>query len=1042
MNDWENPAVFQTNTLKPHCNLLPYSSKERALSGEKKDCSWFKSLNGIWDFKLVENPVLVPDNFETVEDNFWEKIKVPGNWQTQGFGKPHYTNVIFPFPADPPHVPSDNPTGIYHKNFHISEEWLTRELTLHFSGVDSAYYVWINGQKVGYSQGSRLPAEFNISEYITKGENSILVQVMKWSDGSYMEDQDMWWLSGIFRDVYIYARSPVEVYDLEIKPDLDENYRDGLLEIELDIQNNTAESREFRIDLQLIDQQGTPAADKQGQKVKKEEKVLAGGKKETAEFSMAYENPDKWTAETPNLYRLLVEIKDQQENLIEAKSTTVGFRTVEIKGGQLLVNGKEIMIKGVNRHDIHPETGRAVSLKDMKKDIMLMKEHNINAVRTSHYPNDSRFYELCDYYGLYVMDEVDIETHGFTAVNDISRISDDPVWEEAYLNRMQRMVARDKNHPSIIIWSLGNESGFGCNHEAMAAWTREEDPTRPIHYEGDREMKVADIFGPMDPAVEEVINFGEGRKFNWGAGFEPEEYQDKPLILCEYAHAMGNGPGELKDYWAAFYKYDNIQGGFVWDFIDQGLLQKGETGAYHFAYGGDFGDKPHDKNFNINGLVFPDRTPSPGLIEYKKVLEPVKVTAEDLNKGEIKIKNRYDFIDLSHLAGSWKLLKEGTIIQSGSIKLPEIDPEEQRVISIPVQKPVRKTGNAEYWLEISFVLAQDTSWGQRGDEVAWSQLEMPYSQVKLPEITSSASQLPLQIAENSRDITISDGDFSITVDRVQGTINEFVAQGQHLWHKGPRLNFWRAPIDNDDSVHEGRSLKDRWQQLGFDNLQHRIDKIEFMDKGKEEISFKVSSRVAPPVLDSGFNCEYLYTVYSGGLIRLIVSGEPEGEFPDLPRIGLNMVIPLEFNNINWYGLGPGEAYVDTKEAQRVGDFSRKVEDLHTPYVYPQENGNRTEVRRVSLTDSADRGLFISRCSAEELFNFSAHRYSIEDLCEADHDDELPLRNEIYFNLDHRHHSIGSSSCGPRRLEKYRLKPDSFKFSVLFAPFSQKEGSGL
>ncbi|MFW5985766.1 MAG: glycoside hydrolase family 2 TIM barrel-domain containing protein [Halanaerobiales bacterium] len=572
-------------------------------------------LNGVWKFTLVDNPVLVPEGFYRKEFDAgdWGNIKIPSNWQIEGYGHPHYTNIQYPFPVDPPRVPTENPTGLYRREFYIDEKWEDRKVYIHFEGVDSAFYVWVNGQQVGYSQGSRLPAEFEISEYVHNGQNTIAVQVMKWSDGSYMEDQDMWWLSGIFRDVYLYATPELQLFDYFIKTELDDRYNDALLQVEAVLKNHTGRQQNGSLEVKLYDtDMKSVFHERMDQKID-----LNSGQEQVINLERKVKSPIKWTAETPNLYTLLLILKDEHNNNITVERCRVGFRSVEIKKGRLLVNGVPVMIKGVNHHDIHPDLGRALSYEAMTEDILLMKRHNINAVHTSHYPNDCRFYDLCDYYGIYVIDENDIETHGFGIAGDKNRISDDPQWETAYIDRLKRMIERDKNHPSVIIWSLGNESGFGCNHKAMAEWLRNRD-NRPVHYERDYRYEVNDFISAMYASIEEMIKLGRGESLELkGVELEYNDYKDKPVILCEYAHAMGNGPGQLKDYWEAFYKYEQLQGGFIWDFIDQGLREIDEDGRQWFAYGGDYGDRPHDAQFNINGLAFPDRTPSPGLIEYK-----------------------------------------------------------------------------------------------------------------------------------------------------------------------------------------------------------------------------------------------------------------------------------------------------------------------------------------------------------------------------------------------------------------------------------------
>jgi len=647
MNDWENHQLPHKNRLPERAYFFPYDNVDAAMTGERAMSSWFKLLNGNWKFNFSPSPAEAPADFyaEGYDTSNWDDIHVPWSWQCHGYDYPHYTNVIYPFPTDPPRVPSENPTGSYRRNFSISENWNGKRIILHFEGVDSAFYVWVNGKEVGFSKGSRIPAEFDITDYVRTGENSLAVRVFRWSDGSYVEDQDMWWLSGIMRDVYLVAFPAAHIYDYFVRTELDDTYTDAVLKVDAKVSNASGNQKPYSVDMELFDDQGRRIVDGATAQA-----APAAGETENVQLSAPVEKPRKWSAEDPYLYTLALTLKDSSGAVIQANSSKIGFRRIEIKQRNFLVNGVAIKLKGANRHDHHPDTGKAVSLDAMKQDVLMMKRHNLNAVRTSHYPNDARFYDLCDYYGLYVIDECDLECHGFGSVGDISRISNDPEWEEAYVDRMRRMVQRDKNHPSIIMWSLGNEAGFGCNHEAMARYARSVDPTRLIHYEGDRETKVADVYSVMYPTIEALEK--EGKKKDPG---DPAHKDGKPYMCCEYAHAMGNGPGNLKEYWETFYKYPRLQGGCVWDWIDQGLRKRTADGKSYFAYGGDFGDYPNDRQFVINGLIFPDRTPSPGLIEYKKVLEPVYTHAVDLNAGKIRVTNKYDFISLDRFNMNWQI---------------------------------------------------------------------------------------------------------------------------------------------------------------------------------------------------------------------------------------------------------------------------------------------------------------------------------------------------------------------------------------------------
>lgn len=1022
MNNWENPELVHKNRLDAHVNLLPYQDEMSAIEGGRGLSPWFNLLNGVWKFKLIDSPLKTTNGFFRKEyaDEEWDEIKVPSNWQLEGYDYPHYTNVNYPFPVDPPRVPTENPTGLYRRDFFLPKTWEDREIIIHFEGVDSAFYLWINGNKVGFSKGSRVPAEFDIKDYVKPGLNQITVEVFKWSDGSYLEDQDMWWLSGIFRDIYLYSVPHQYIYDYKVETILDNQYSAAELKIELLLKNCEDEDIEgFELEYKLLDRELKNVLNNTTSV------SIEGNNQIELNIKEDISSSHKWSAEDPYLYTLLLILKDSEKNILGIERCQIGFRSVEIKNGKLLVNGTPIMIKGVNRHDTHPDLGRSVSLDSMEKDIILMKKHNINAVRTSHYPNDPRFYDLCDYYGIYVLDEADIETHGFEPAGNLHQLSDDPVWEESYLDRGKRMVERDKNHPSVIIWSLGNESGFGSNHKSMAKWIKATD-NRPIHYENDYNFEVSDFVSAMYASIDQVIKLGRGENLELkGVDLKLEDYQDKPVILCEYAHAMGNGPGELKDYWDAFYKYDRLQGGFVWDYIDQGIRKVDESGNEYFAYGGDFGDQPNDANFNINGLVFPDRTPSPGLIEYKKILEPVLVEDEDLENKKVKITNCYDFIMLDHLNLSWNVRMDGRVIQGGMLELSAINPGDSKVIELPFELPEMSIPGADYQLNLSFSLNNDTNWEKQGYEVAWAQFELPCEVPVKKAVLNSSSKLDYK--ENEQLIEVEGMDFEIRFDKIFGKIVSWKYQGLSLINQGLILNFWRAPIDNDIAAY----LED-WKKAGLNDLRQKVDSVDCIKDG-EKILIRVKARIAPPILSNGFECVYNYNIYNTGDIVLEVKGKPVGELPNLPRIGLEFTIDNNFDQFSWYGRGQGESYVDSKEANRVGLYQNNVDELSTPYVYPQENGNRTDVRWLSFTDLRGMGIFVS---SSQLFNFTAHRYSTEDLEKARHQNELIKRDEITVNLDYKHQGIGSASCGPVGLDKYRLDAENFRFSFRLRPFSK------
>ncbi len=1025
--DWENHKVQQRRRLPARAFFISYPDEAAAREGGRS--IRHLSLNGVWKFHYSQAPQEAPDGFhrETCDVSGWDDLPVPSSWQLKGYGRPHYTNVDYPFPADPPRVPAENPTGCYVRKFHLAQK-PDGAAYLRFEGADSAFHIWVNGKEAGFSKGSRLPSEFDVSRLLKKGENTLAARVYQWSDGSYLEDQDMWWLSGIFREVSLIQPPPAHLWDVQVLTDLDDKYRDARLRVRAVWRTAGEKAVEgCRASLALEDASGRRVI----RAVTKALKVSPQGEA-VLDFNVKVENPEKWSAENPRLYTAWLTLKKGKET-IEAVPLRAGFRSVELKKGNLLVNGKAVLFKGVNRHDHDPDLGKAVPLDKMLEDVLLMKRHNINAVRASHYPNDPRFLDLCDEYGLYVIDECDLETHGFGATGDWSRLSKDPEWEEAYVDRMRRMVERDKNHPCVILWSLGNESGFGRNHEAMAAYARRADPSRLIHYECDYDLKVADVFSRMYTGIDDVIAIGEGTLHLKKEGFRAgsEKYLEKPFILCEYAHAMGNGPGGLKEYWDAFYKYPRLQGGFVWDWMDQGIRKTAADGRSYFAYGGDFGDDPHNADFLINGLVFPDRAPSPGLIEYKKVLEPAHIEAEDLAAGKVRLANRCDFLSLDHLHLDWNLSIEGKVLQSGTARLPKILPGKSRIISLPAEKPVSLKPGGEYVLTVSLTLAADTLWAKAGHEAAWGQFVMPWrAPARAPRAKSRQS--PVSLKETAASLEIQGDTAAIVFDKTRGRMISWRSGGGEIVKAGPRLNFWRAPTSNDRAGWQYK-CEELWRKAGLHHLRHRVDGFTARKSGDGSAIIQIQARIAPPVLDIGFGCQYLYHIFPDGEIHLEASGEPQGEFPEtLPRIGLEMILPKALDRAAWFGLGPHETYPDSCMAGKLGLWEMPVDGLCTPYVFPQENGNRSGVRWVRLTDTGGRGLEVK---GQPRINFSAHRYSIDDFVRARHTCDLVPRDEIYLHLDYKQTGLGSAACGHQPWPQYRLRPGPFRFAARLKPVS-------
>ncbi len=1016
MNDWENQKLTGINKQAPRTATIPFDDKTAALSCERTLSPYFKLLNGAWKFAYFTSPKEAPEDFfqEDFDCGEWEDIVVPSNWQMKGYGYPHYTNINYPIPKNPPFVPSENPTGCYIREFEINDDWSDRRIMLRFDGVDSFFYVWVNGQLAGMSKGSRNAAEFDITDIAQLGLNRITVQVLQWSDGTYLEDQDMWWLSGIFRDVSITALPSVDIFDIFAKPLLDKTGRNGLLDVEVELRNaDDADQKSRIVEAELFDAFGNSVFAKP-----LETAVAKGGKGKPAKATLSATVPgvSPWSAETPVLYTLLLALKEKSGKVIEYKALKIGFRTVELKNGNMLVNGVAVMLRGVNRHEFNTDLGRALTREAMIEDLLVLKRHNVNAIRTCHYPDDPKFYDLCDEYGFYVMCEADLETHGFGYAEG-KNPSMWPDWEKPFVDRMKMMVEAFKNHASIIVWSLGNEAGYGINHVKMAEAARSRDNTRLIHYERDEKGKTADMISTMYATPDrcrELVKL---------------YCKKKPFILCEYAHAMGNGPGGLEDYWQTFFAHKEMQGGFIWEFCDHGIRTTDEEGHEYFGYGGDFGDEPNDGNFITDGLVFPDKTPSPGMIEAKKVYAPVRFAAKDLKKGIVTVSNHYDFRSLEHLSVVWSVSENGVPVQTGMLAPLKTRARTSEDVTVPFVFPANPKPGAEYFLNLTFSLGMDTLWARAGHEIAWGQFALP---AKAPALKTVKTGLPkAEMDEDSQSFFIAADETLVEFSKSTGMITNWVVDGIPLLERGPRLNLFRAPTDNDRG---GAGLWKQWEAARFHQMQHSIQSVE-ADADKRTI--RVLSRMAPPVLAHGIECEYLYTFLPDGGFTLELKGTPKGEdLPCFPRLGFQMFLPDEMDRTQWFGLGPGESYQDTKEAQRVGLFKAEVDALYTKYVFPQENGNRSEVRRVAFYDLHATGFAVTGLNS--LINFSMHRFTPEALHKAKHPHEIAHSENVCVNLDWMQTGIGSASCGASLPEKYQTPFKPFRFGMKFHPFRPGE----
>lgn len=1028
--DIKNQHIVARNRENSRAHFYSFESIGSALTIDPAMSSLYMLLNGNWKFAYSPTPEEAPKHFycQDFVCSGWNDIKVPGHWQLQGYGKPHYTDLYYPFPTLPPNVPTENPTGCYRREFSIPEDWAGRNVFVRFDGVDSAFHLWVNDVEVGYSQGSRLTAEFDLTPYLNNGINSISLRVYQWCDGTYLEDQDMWWMSGIFRDVYLVAQSKTFVKDFQVTTTFDEDYKDGQVSVRTVFENRGTQNEAVSFTYLLVDAERNIVGKNDL------ENALEIHAQTEREFSISLDvlEPKKWSAESPYLYKLLILVK-QGEKLLEVIPSRIGFKQVEIKDRNFLVNGVPILLKGVNRHDHDPNHGRYVPFEKMKQDVIMMKQHNINAVRTAHYPNSPTFYDLCDEYGLYVMSEADLECHGFELIGDISKLSNDPEWETAYVDRIERTVQRDKNHPSIIMWSLGNESGIGCNFEAMAKRCRELDETRLVHYEGDSEAKVADVYSTMYSSVEKIIGFAN--EVDW----------QKPHVLCEYAHAMGNGPGGLQEYWDAFRSHKRLQGGFVWEWIDHGLKQTTAEGDVFYAYGGDFGDYPNNGNFVIDGLVFPDRTPSPGLLQYKKIIEPVHIKEIDALKGRFTLYNEYDFISLEHLTVSWTLKADGKVIESGINETPYIAPGETKEITIPYKTIMNPQINTDYWLIVSLINKDATLWSEQGHEIAWEQFSVPVNQqvsgdIKLLSSTSTVeedhqlSTSELTVEENNKFYRIKGKNFSLEFHKVTGRMLSWEFDGTQVVQNGPQINFWRPPIDNDMYV-----VKE-WREAYLERMQHQTRNVEINQIEQGIVEVAVKTLVAAPVHSWGFDCVYRYQIYGNGLVSLTVEGTPNNvPVKMLPKVGLELELPKDMHHAKWYGRGPGESYSDSKEACPIDIYDLEVHKLYTPYVYPQENGNRTDVRWVSMKNNHGAGLL---AAGSPLLNFSASQYTKEDIEKAGHQYQLKPLDYIILNLDYKQNGLGSNSCGPGQHPQYQVNPEDFSFEFFFLPFNTTGNSEI
>ncbi len=1008
--DWENPGVFKINKEAPRATFLPYQNEKLAIDDNYIKSDYFLSLNGEWKFNWANKPANRPVDFykNDFDVNQWGTIRVPGNWELQGYGTPIYTNITYPFPKNPPYIDhNDNPVGSYKRTFNLPESWDGRKVFLHFESGVAAMYIWVNGAKVGYSQDTKSPAEFDITNYIKKGLNNIAIEAYRWSDGSYLEDQDFWRLSGFDRGIYLYSTDQVRIQDFFAKSQLDNSFKNGILDLEIKIKRFSDIHQKNILEIKLLDFSGKPVVNKS--------ETLSFNKDNEIKKNLVQKitNVRPWSNESPVLYTLVMLLKDSKGNLIEATSCKLGFRNVEIKNARLLVNGKPIMVRGVNLHEHHPYTGHVVDRETMIKDIQVMKLHNINAVRLSHYPHSTQWYKLCDEYGLYLVDEANIESHGLGAeyqgwFDKSKHVAYLPEWAEAHMDRAISMVERDKNHPSVIIWSMGNECGNGPVFYDMYKWIKERDNTRPVQFEQAGENSNTDIVCPMYPSIDNLKKYASRTDVT------------RPFIMCEFSHAMGNSSGNFQEYFDIIESSNHMQGGFIWDWVDQGLYAVDNSNRTYWAYGGDIGGYKytHDENFCANGLVTPDRSPHPGLLEVKKVYQDILFKAKDLKKGVITVHNRFLYNNLSEYSFKWVLKRNGIKVDEKLFSLTQ-NPGTSADVKIPLPK-IDMAKGVEYFLDIYAFTKKENKLIPANHEIAREQFALT-GDGYFAENKPSGGELKVNNKENQ--VEVLAGETKIVISKRSGQISEYSYKGINLLYSGPEPDFWRAPVDNDFG--SGMPVKlNVWRAAGKNRKVKSIDITE----NNQSVIVKVN------YLLSDVSSDYLmvYTIMPDGKIQIDAKWKAGNDnLPELPRFGMQMQLGNEFNNFTYYGRGPWENYADRNTSSFIGIYNSTVEQQKFDYIRPQENGNKTDVRWLTLTNPNGLGIKIE--GAQPLSVKVSHN-TAEDLDpgftkKQQHPSDVTPRNRVYLNVDLKQRGVGGdNSWGAYPHKQYLLLAKEYSYS--------------
>lgn len=1019
---WQDPGVNQINREPMRAHFIPYINEDAALrQSAMPDAERFAlnpeaerriSLDGTWKFLYSRNNAECPEDFFRTGYNTrrWDDIEVPGSWELQGFDAPIYTDTRYPFPPDPPYVPGDyNPVGAYVREFTLPRGWEDMDVFLDFEGVESAFYCWVNGEFAGYSEDSRLPAHFNVTGLLKKGKNTLAVKVFRYSDGSYLEGQDYWRYSGIGRSVYLYARPQSRVEDFLLSAPLVHGYRDGDFALRLLLHGAQAGQK---VMVKVIDPQGNV--------ILSEDRTLSGPADTVMTVSRMFSDVLPWNAETPNLYTLTVSLSDSRGQSLEAFAHPFGFRTVEMWNGQVLVNGVPVLFKGVNRHEHSPETGRTITVESMLEDIRLMKQFNINAVRNSHYPNNYQWYYLCDKYGLYLVDEANLETHGMTFHPD-GTLAGYPDWEGAFIERMSRMVERDRNFTSIVIWSLGNEAGYGPNFETIYHWTKRSDPSRPVQYEGGGYEGVSDIYCPMYARI-------------WALRRHVNQRDARPLILCEYAHSMGNSTGNLQDYWDLIYKYDQLQGGFIWDWVDQTFAIEDEQGRDIAGYGGDMGyvGVPNDSNFCANGLVAADRALHPHIWEVKKVYQYVHFEPVPFTSDRVLITNWHDFIPLTRYRLRWTVEADGRTFREGELDFPDIPARSSAEVALPIgELPLF---NGEYFLKVEAVTRGDAPMVPEGHVAAMEQWRLPVERL-LPQ--TERPQGSLRVERTPQEVVLSgDGGFRVAFSTADGEMTVLSRGGENLIQEGLQANFWRALTDND--VANGTSERCAvWENAGAGAVLRDLQVTESED-GRQAT---VSALYDMPAQESALKVDYRVT--AAGAVRVTMNFIPGRKpLPEMPVLGMRMVLPAQYDRMTWLGRGPQENYPDRKTGAAVGLYSVGVWEQFHPYVRPQETANKTDVRWAAMRDTSGRGLLVI---GEEPLNVSAWNFPLEDIAyvpfnvERRHGGSIVPKDMVWLNILHRQMGVGGDNTwGAHVHSEYTITPHEWEYSFTLVPLSGED----